>query len=590
MKHLLFLLMVLLFCCGNVNADLYLAGKTDKNPLAYRVGETITFRVALFDNGRMVPGKLLRWTRYGDDGKTLKGKAASDRELVLTTSIDRPGFIRLEVFAFDADGKKLRGYPDHREVRFHGGAAADVEKISSWPEVPGMDEFWKKQLKALRAIPMNLKLAAAPGKAPKIRSVTFESPIGPDFRPATGWISMPVDAKPKSLPITLYYHSYSCYGIPPYHGYVFNRGGQIVISVSGYGLPAVKDVQIYRDFEKNHLKGFGWRGNDKPETCDFLGMILRDVRSLDLAKTLPEWNGKDIIVSGGSMGAFQALAVAALAPETVTGCEVTIPWMTGIAGKSKQNRLGGWAPDYTEALSFYDTVNFAKRISCPVTIVAGLGDYICPPSGQIALFHNLRRGPVKLKFYQNMEHGKRYQPGDCGYTLAKNGKASAVVVQSFESGSNWDEKTIFETSLDSPLDFYNWPCWPNFAATEESATAQVLAIRRAPGVGGDLTVTKWFDKREFSQCSGKRIKAAVDVKGSEKDLAALRFGLLLRAMPTPAQKSPVVQKEFGDGWKKIEFSANLVPEAKGGGILLGLTRDGQGPVYFRNLSVIVTDK
>lgn len=60
------------------------------------------------------------------------------------------------------------------------------------------------------------------------------------------------------------------------------------------------------------------------ETTDQLGMLLRDWRALQWAKTLPEWNGKDVAVAGGSMGGYQALAMAALDPGVTSGSRYDI--------------------------------------------------------------------------------------------------------------------------------------------------------------------------------------------------------------------------------------------------------------------------
>lgn len=50
------------------------------------------------------------------------------------------------------------------------------------------------------------------------------------------------------------------------------------------------------------MRGFGLNAEKNPENNYFKFMILRDLRAIEYAKTLPEWNGKDITVSGGSMG------------------------------------------------------------------------------------------------------------------------------------------------------------------------------------------------------------------------------------------------------------------------------------------------
>lgn len=46
--------------------------------------------------------------------------------------------------------------------------------------------------------------------------------------------------------------------------------------------------------------------NEDPETTYFNGMMLRLIRSLEYAKSLPEWDGKNLTVQGHSQGGMQA--------------------------------------------------------------------------------------------------------------------------------------------------------------------------------------------------------------------------------------------------------------------------------------------
>ncbi|WP_366942970.1 acetylxylan esterase [uncultured Victivallis sp.] len=78
-------------------------------------------------------------------------------------------------------------------------------------------------------------------------------------------------------------------------------------------------------------------------------------------------------------------------------------------GKPGSGDWGGWAPGYTETLRYFDTANLATRVKCPTTIAIGLGDYVCPPSGQMILFRNLA-GEKTIKIHQNRIHGRCLQP------------------------------------------------------------------------------------------------------------------------------------------------------------------------------------
>ena len=66
-------------------------------------------------------------------------------------------------------------------------------------------------------------------------------------------------------------------------------------------------------------------GNTDREKSYFLNMYLRDSRALDYLLTRPDWDGKTIVLTGGSMGGQQSLALAGLRPEKITAVLVCVP-------------------------------------------------------------------------------------------------------------------------------------------------------------------------------------------------------------------------------------------------------------------------
>ena len=135
-------------------------------------------------------------------------------------------------------------------------------------------------------------------------------------------------------------------------------------------------------------------------------MALRVMRALQFVKALPQWNGKDLRIFGGSQGGLQTIWAAGLDPQ-VTYAQPSIPWCADLGAHKTINRLNGWRPDYVPALDYYDIVNHAKRIplTCHTDIErAGLGDSDCPPSGVTIIYNNIP-GPKKIRFCQGSDHG-----------------------------------------------------------------------------------------------------------------------------------------------------------------------------------------
>jgi len=394
--------------------SLTFTGTTDRNPLLYKVGETMTFSVTLVDrDARNAPvkGRRLRWTRVGDDGRTEKGEGVSDGPLVVKTKIDQPGFVRLTVNVLGADGKVLQG----RNEKFDGGAGAGVNDIKTTPPPKDFDAFWDAALATMASVPMKGALTPLDSKDPAVELRSFVVNTVPGEGPATGLVAWPKAAKPGSLKMTVHVTGYGFGATGIGNGEVKDGAGRLVVSITRHGEEPREAEGYYKNLQTNVLKGYCWRNTSTKTANDEYKMILRDVRALAFVKTLPQWNGRDIKVTGGSMGGFQSVALAAL-DRSVTECTPFIPWMCDLAGKTNFNRLGGWLPGWTPELAYIDTANLATRVTCPVSMGIGLGDYVCPPSGEMILFRNLK-GPKTLTATQNMGHGSQYGVDSPSYTF-----------------------------------------------------------------------------------------------------------------------------------------------------------------------------
>ena len=70
-------LTLLLFCCAAAlfAGQVYFQGDSEKNPLTYRCGEEIVFRLTLVEDGKPLSGVPVEWSLFGEDGTREKGKA-----------------------------------------------------------------------------------------------------------------------------------------------------------------------------------------------------------------------------------------------------------------------------------------------------------------------------------------------------------------------------------------------------------------------------------------------------------------------------------------------------------------------------------
>jgi cephalosporin-C deacetylase-like acetyl esterase len=130
-------------------------------------------------------------------------------------------------------------------------------------------------------------------------------------------------------------------------------------------------------------------------------VYLGCVRANDFLTTLPEFDGRNLAVVGGSQGGQLAIVTAALDPRVMAlgsyypaYCDVTGPL---------HGRAGGWPhmmkPDGANQVSksataekiattaYYDTVNFARRLKVPGYYSWGYNDEVCPPTSTFAAYN-----------------------------------------------------------------------------------------------------------------------------------------------------------------------------------------------------------
>ena len=398
-------------------------GKTNKTALSYQPGEEMVFTFKM-DYASAKPGQyFLSYLRRGDDNKHFSGKVPADQPLVVKTSLDKPGFVSVDVTLVDAKGKPVildfplsNGKTIKRTVRYFAGTAVQPEKLTDCGEPADFDEFWARQKKRLAEVPFEGKVdrkLVKTVKSGKIYEVTIPAP-GP--RPATGYLTIPNNAKPKSLPIVINFFGYSA-GRQTVPEWVNPRA--ISFSLNAHGQKLGQNAEYYKKFfasirTPKYSYAFDPEQNKNPETCFFNGMVMRLLRAMEYLKTLPEWNGRTLIAQGVSQGGLQTMWAAAL-DQDVTAARPSMTWCCDLAGTEKAKRLsGGWRIKYVPALDYFDPVFMARRITkADVTIThAGLGDYTCPPSGLMICYKNLATPNKTIRWVQGSNHSFVPQKSD----------------------------------------------------------------------------------------------------------------------------------------------------------------------------------
>ena len=402
------LIMAAVFCILNVSAEtLQFECSANRKDAIYKAGEKIIFTVKMTEDGKPAAGKFIKYRLFHDNNTVKDGQVAAGDELKIETSSDKAGWIYVKVWAAGADKKFIRQPVVRRgktvKEPVSGGIGAMVEPEKLYPpmkEPDDFDAFWNKVKKELAAVPMK-ELEKVPVANDKVKIYDIKIACAGD-KPVSGYLCMPLNAKPKSCPAIVSFHGAGVRSSNKPVGYASK--GLIALDINAHGIVNGKPQQFYVDLRKNSYQKYPHRNKHDRDLFYFKGMYMRLMRALEYVKSLPEWDGKHLIVTGGSQGGAQVLAACAL-DHDITFARAGVPAMCDHSG-CLGGRRSGWPalytekdhqknPSYAKCASYYDGAYFARRIKCPIWINTGFIDVTCPPTSVFAAYNSLPSGVEK---------------------------------------------------------------------------------------------------------------------------------------------------------------------------------------------------
>ena len=405
----------------------------------YKAGEKIIFTVKLTEDGKTAADKFIQYRLYHDDKEMKKDKVSAAGELKIETSSDKPGWIYIQVWAKDSKNKFIKqlvkdGGKTVDQARSIIGAMVEPEKLlPPMREPEDFDAFWDQVKKELAAVPMKVleKVRIPEEKRVELYDVKISCA---GEKPVSGYLCVPLNAKPKSCPAFVGFHGAGVRS--SYKRVDMAARGVIALDINAHGIENGKPQSFYDDLKKNYynttLDKFRptryahWNKHDRDKYY-FKGMYMRLMRALEYVKSLPEWDGKHLIVSGGSQGGAQVLAACAL-DHDITFARAGVPAMCDHSG-CLGDRRSGWPalytrdvhrkdPAYAKCASYYDGAYFARRIRCPIWINTGFADNTCPPTSVFAAYNSI---PAKTeKHMQTCPDGGHGTPHSEGMKAMNN--------------------------------------------------------------------------------------------------------------------------------------------------------------------------
>ncbi len=367
----------------------------------YKTGEKAQFIVNVRKSGTLLDNVTVDYeagpVMYPDVQK--KNVVLKDGTMKWNGSMKEPGFYRLKVIAH-VDGKDYEGLCT---------AGFSPEKLQPATKCPAdFDQFWGNALSQARQNALDPHLTLLSDRCTETVNVYEVSFV--NNRPGSriyGILCIPV--KPGKYPALLRVPGA---GVRPYGGDVYTASqGAIVLEIGIHGMPVTMPLSVYENIRESSLDGY-WETNlDQPDKNFYKRVVVGAVRSVDYIASLPQWNGKDVGVTGSSQGGFLSLAVAALdkritflAPVHDAMCDYEM---------ALQKKACGWPhyfynvsnPDQkkVEGARYYDGVNFARRVECPGWYSFGYNDEVVPPSSAYSVY-NVVKAPKTLSLYQMTGH------------------------------------------------------------------------------------------------------------------------------------------------------------------------------------------
>lgn len=361
----------------------------DQSDCSYAVGEEATLSIYAKAAGNGLERVEVSY-EIGDDrmeadtrGVTLFKNGIAR---VAMGTMDRAGFRHCTI-RFEVEGES---YTETVKVGY------GINRIEpTITEAIDFDLFWKKVLKEARRTPLKVEERPLENYTSEAITVTeVRIPIFEDGSCIYGCLSVPNDGK--KHPVLF---------VPPGAGVkrvgpsnIYAKAGFITLAIEVHGIPMMAPDSVIAA-EKARLGDYWYTGIEDRDTYYYKKIYAGCVRAIDYLMTHPQFDGKNVGVTGGSQGGALSIVTAALHPE-VDFVASFYPALCDVSGYL-HGRAGGWPRMFTTpddrpeinrkraiaTMRYYDVVNFARRIRTTGYYTYGFNDNTCPPTSVAAAFN-----------------------------------------------------------------------------------------------------------------------------------------------------------------------------------------------------------
>ncbi|WP_184545121.1 acetylxylan esterase [Mucilaginibacter sp. FT3.2] len=277
---------------------------------------------------------------------------------------------------------------------------------SAYAKPADFDSFWKDAKADLAKVKPQFKVTEQPSQNTDNRRVFLIEMKSLDNLTIRGWMTLPKNSnKNKQFSVLL--------GLPGYQvtlkPIVGREDDLAIITLNTRGQGNSRDV-IHT--ERDAFISYNIEDKNK---YVMRGVIMDCVRAVDFIYSRKELRHNQILVTGGSMGGYLAIALAGL-DQRVTICSAQNPILSDVHNLvgtvewpiNDIRKYVAGKPDVTfdqvlHNMEYYDTKNFATDVKCPVLLGLGLLDPYVPPGNGYAVYNSLNTNK-KVMVYKDLGH------------------------------------------------------------------------------------------------------------------------------------------------------------------------------------------
>ena len=391
-KRLIFIASILI-CFNSIAQNIFnidIEVTADKENRTYRAGEIPVYTIEIrgADNIKIEKLNYELGPEKQIPIKTGEIPVHQNRAKLNGISLDTPGFVTLRLWV------NMNGniYEKKLNTAF---SPEQIKPVTPLPE--DFYSFWESLKEEADSIPLDVQLTLWEEKCTDNLNVYLASFRNYRNRSRVyGVLCIP--KKEGKYPVLLRLPGS---GIHSFTGdTVMANKGVITFEMGIHGIPVNLDRSVYGALSSGPLNGYRYIDLDNRERYYFNRVYMGCYRAVSFLTSLPEFDGKNVIVYGRSQGGGLSVVTAALHPK-VSLLAVYFPALCDLHGYL-HNRAGGWphlfsedysftnTPDKIKTAPYFDVVNFAQYVKAKTYICFGYNDFVCPPTSMYAAYNMLK--------------------------------------------------------------------------------------------------------------------------------------------------------------------------------------------------------